>query len=210
MAGSEKARVQNFIVDHTRTRWSPLMHKLEMCPTLACIAGNIPTRKLSGWTFSDENYTARSKEVRLCLRGLIGQGAYLAAQESEEQLPALRDFICYLAAFWPEDPDADPVEAEREYGALFDKAISDARSHGSAPELSESRQENILIGLEDYLIDMASQFQRIDQEALDGGLAACESVAAGLRQAWGGGRQAQEQMPVQPSGPVLEGGMVLG
>ncbi len=205
---SEKTRVQNFILDRRRTGWSPLTRKLEMCPTLACIAGNIPTRKRTGWTFSDENYAARAKEVRLCLHGLIGQGAYLAARGNEEQLPALRDFICYLAAFWPEDPDADPVEAEKEFGAMFDKAVSDAQSQGSAPELSESRQENILIGLEDYLIDMASQFQEINQEALDSGLAACESVAAGLRQAWGGVQQEQAAEP--PSGPVLGGGMTLG
>lgn len=179
-----------------------------VCPTLACIAGNIPGRKLSKWTLSDEHYKARSKEIRLCLHGLIGHGAYLAAQGNEEQLPALRDFICHLAAFWPEDPDADPVEAEKRYGTLFDKEVSDARSNGSAPELSESRKENILIGLEDYLIDMAGQFQKIDQEALNSGLAACESVAAGLRQAWSG--EQQEQVPVQPSGPVLGGGMSFG
>ena len=100
------------------------------------------------------------------------------------------------------------MEAEKQYGALFDKAVSDARSNGSAPELSESRKENILIGLEDHLIDMAGQFQKIDQEALDSGLAACESVAAGLRQAWSGVQQ--DQTPVQPSGPVLGGGMSFG
>lgn len=100
------------------------------------------------------------------------------------------------------------MEAEKQYGALFDKAVSDARSNGSALELSESRKENILIGLEDYLIDMAGQFQKIDQEALDSGLAACESVAAGLRQAWSGVQQ--DQTPVQPSGPVLGGGMSFG
>ena len=100
------------------------------------------------------------------------------------------------------------MEAEKQYGALFDKAVSDARSYGSAPELSESRKENILIGLEDYLIDMAGQFQKIDQEALDSGLAACESVAAGLRQAWSGVQQ--DQAPAQPSGPVLGGGMCCG
>ena len=55
---------------------------------------------------------------------------------------------------------------------------------------------------------MAGQFQKIDQEALDSGLAACESVAAGLRQAWSGVQQ--DQTPVQPSGPVLGGGMSFG
>ena len=100
------------------------------------------------------------------------------------------------------------METEKRYGALFDKEISDARSRGSAPELSESRKENILIGLEDYLIDMAGQFQKIDQEALDSGLAACESVAAGLRQVWSG--EQQEQAPVQPSGLALGGGMSFG
>lgn len=100
------------------------------------------------------------------------------------------------------------MEAEKRYGTLFDKEVSDARSNGSAPELSESRKENILIGLEDYLIDMAGQFQKIDQEALNSGLAACESVAAGLRQAWSGVQQ--DQTPVQPSGPVLGGGMSFG
>ncbi len=207
MAEFEKARVRDFMRDQ-RSRWSPLSEKLRVCPTLACIAGNIPGRKLTKWTFSDEHYQARSKEIRLCLHGLIGHGACLAAHGSEEQLPALRDFICHLASFWPEDPDADPMEAEKQYGALFDKAVSDARSYGSAPELSESRKENILIGLEDYLIDMAGQFQKIDQEALDSGLAACESVAAGLRQVWSG--EQQEQAPVQPSGLALGGGMSFG
>lgn len=208
MAEFEKARVRDFMRDQEQSRRSPLSEKFRICPTLACIAGNIPGRKLSKWTLSDEHYKARSKEIRLCLHGLIGHGAYLAAQGNEEQLPALRDFICHLAAFWPEDPDADPVEAEKRYGTLFDKEVSDARSNGSAPELSESRKENILIGLEDYLIDMAGQFQKIDQEALDSGLAACESVAAGLRQAWSGVQQ--DQTPVQPSGPVLGGGMSFG
>ncbi len=208
MAEFEKARVRDFMRDQEKSRRSPLSEKFRICPTLACIAGNIPGRKLSKWTLSDEHYKARSKEIRLCLHGLIGHGAYLAAQGNEEQLPALRDFICHLAAFWPEDPDADPVEAEKRYGTLFDKEVSDARSNGSAPELSESRKENILIGLEDYLIDMAGQFQKIDQEALDSGLAACESVAAGLRQAWSGVQQ--DQTPVQPSGPVLGGGMCCG
>lgn len=208
MAEFEKARVRDFMRDQEQSRRSPLSEKFRICPTLACIAGNIPGRKLSKWTLSDEHYKARSKEIRLCLHGLIGHGAYLAAQGNEEQLPALRDFICHLAAFWPEDPDADPVEAEKRYGALFDKEVSDARSNGSAPELSESRKENILIGLEDYLIDMAGQFQKIDQEALNSGLAACESVAAGLRQAWSGVQQ--DQTPVQPSGPVLGGGMSFG
>ena len=208
VAEFEKARVRDFMRDQEQSRRSPLSEKLKICPTLACIAGNIPGRKLSKWTLSDEHYQARSKEIRLCLHGLIGHGAYLAAQGNEEQLPALRDFICHLAAFWPEDPDADPVEAEKRYGTLFDKEVSDARSNGSAPELSESRKENILIGLEDHLIDMAGQFQKIDQEALDSGLAACESVAAGLRQAWSGVQQ--DQTPVQPSGPVLGGGMSFG
>ena len=208
VAEFEKARVRDFMRDHERPRRSPLSEKLEICPTLACIAGNIPGRKLSKWTLSDEHYQARFKEIRLCLHGLIEHGAHLAACGSEEQLPALRDLICHLAAFWPEDPDVDPVEAEKQYGALFDKAVSDARSYGSAPELSESRKENILIGLEDYLIDMAGQFQKIDQEALDNGLAACESVAVGLRQAWSGVQQ--DQTPVQPSGPVLGGGMSFG
>lgn len=208
VAEFEKARVRDFMRDHERPRRSPLSEKLKICPTLACIAGNISGRKLSKWTLSDEHYQARSKEIRLCLHGLIGHGAHLAACGSEEQIPALRDLICHLAAFWPEDPDADPMEAEKQYGALFDKAVSDARSYGSAPELSESRKENILIGLEDYLIDMAGQFQKIDQEALDSGLAACESVAAGLRQAWSGVQQ--DQAPAQPSGPVLGGGMCCG
>ena len=112
VAEFEKARVRDFMRDQEQSRRSPLSEKLRICPTLACIAGNIPGRKLSKWTLSDEHYQARSKEIRLCLHGLIGHGACLAAHGSEEQLPALRDFICHLASFWPEDPDADPMEAE--------------------------------------------------------------------------------------------------
>ena len=171
---------------HMRNPGSPLSRKLQSCPALACIAGNIPPKKLKGWNFSDEFYHARFKEIRLCLHGLIGHGACLAAHGSGEQLPALRDFICGLAAFWPDpfEEDDDPVVREEHYGALFDDAVSAAQSGVDVPELSEGRKENIIIGLENYIIDLAGQFSKINQEALDSGLGACESIAAGFQEMW--------------------------
>lgn len=152
-----KPRVRHFIMGHTRNPGSPLSRKLQSCPALACIAGNIPPKKLKGWNFSDEFYHARFKEIRLCLHGLIGHGACLAAHGSGEQLPALRDFICGLAAFWPDpfEEDDDPVVREEHYGALFDDAVSAAQNGVDVPELSEGRKENIIIGLENYIIDLA-------------------------------------------------------
>ena len=125
-----KPRVRHFIMGHMRNPGSPLSRKLQSCPALACIAGNIPPKKLKGWNFSDEFYHARFKEIRLCLHGLIGHGACLAAHGSGEQLPALRDFICGLAAFWPDpfEEDDDPVVREEHYGALFDDAVSAAKT----------------------------------------------------------------------------------
>ena len=171
---------------HMRNPGSPLSRKLQSCPALACIAGNIPPKKLKGWNFSDEFYHARFKEIRLCLHGLIGHGACLAAHGSGEQLPALRDFICGLAAFWPDpfEEDDDPVVREEHYGALFDDAVSAAQNGVDMPELSEGRKENIIIGLENYIIDLAGQFSEINQEALDSGLGACESIAAGFQEMW--------------------------
>lgn len=181
-----KPRVRHFIMGHMRNPGSPLSRKLQSCPALACIAGNIPPKKLKGWNFSDEFYHARFKEIRLCLHGLIGHGACLAAHGSGEQLPALRDFICGLAAFWPDpfEEDDDPVVREEHYGALFDDAVSAAQNGVDAPELSEGRKENIIIGLENYIIDLAGQFSEINQEALDSGLGACESIAAGFQEMW--------------------------
>lgn len=181
-----KPRVRHFIMGHMRNPGSPLSRKLQSCPALACIAGNIPPKKLKGWNFSDEFYHARFKEIRLCLHGLIGHGACLAAHGSGEQLPALRDFICGLAAFWPDpfEEDDDPVVREEHYGALFDDAVSAAQNGVDAPELSEGRKENIIIGLENYIIDLAGQFSKINQEALDSGLGACESIAAGFQEMW--------------------------
>ena len=181
-----KPRVRHFIMGHTRNTGSPLSRKLQSCPALACIAGNIPPKKLKGWNFSDEFYHARFKEIRLCLHGLIGHGACLAAHGSGEQLPALRDFICGLAAFWPDpfEEDDDPVVREEHYGALFDNAVSAAQNGVDVPELSEGRKENIIIGLENYIIDLAGQFSEINQEALDSGLGACESIAAGFQEMW--------------------------
>lgn len=181
-----KPRVRHFIMGHMRNPGSPLSRKLQSCPALACIAGNIPPKKLKGWNFSDEFYHARFKEIRLCLHGLIGHGACLAAHGSGEQLPALRDFICGLAAFWPDpfEEDDDPVVREEHYGALFDDAVSAAQNGVDVPELSEGRKENIIIGLENYIIDLAGQFSKINQEALDSGLGACESIAAGFQEMW--------------------------
>ena len=181
-----KPRVRHFIMGHMRNPGSPLSRKLQSCPALACIAGNIPPKKLKGWNFSDEFYHARFKEIRLCLHGLIGHGACLAAHGSGEQLPALRDFICGLAAFWPDpfEEDDDPVVREEHYGALFDDAVSAAQNGVDMPELSEGRKENIIIGLENYIIDLAGQFSEINQEALDSGLGACESIAAGFQEMW--------------------------
>lgn len=181
-----KPRVRHFIMGHMRYPGSPLSRKLQSCPALACIAGNIPPKKLKGWNFSDEFYHARFKEIRLCLHGLIGHGACLAAHGSGEQLPALRDFICGLAAFWPDpfEEDDDPVVREEHYGALFDDAVSAAQNGVDAPELSEGRKENIIIGLENYIIDLAGQFSKINQEALDSGLGACESIVAGFQEMW--------------------------
>lgn len=151
---------------------------------------------------SCEYYHARFKEVSLCLHGLIEHGAYLASHGEEEQLPVLRDLICRLAAYWPENPETDdPIKRQTQYGALFDKAVSDVRNGGQASELGEDRKENILIGLENYIIDVASQFPEINQEALDWGLAACETVAANLRQTWE--ETAQTQKSPQAFGPVL-------
>lgn len=181
-----KPRVRHFIMGHMRNPGSPLSRKLQSCPALACIAGNIPPKKLKGWNFSDEFYHARFKEIRLCLHGLIGHGACLAAHGSGEQLPALRDFICGLAAFWPDpfEEDDDPVVREEHYGALFDDAVSAAQNGVDVPELSEGRKENIIIGLENYIIDLAGQFSEINQEALDSGLGACESIVAGFQEMW--------------------------
>lgn len=181
-----KPRVRHFIMGHMRNPGSPLSRKLQSCPALACIAGNIPPKKLKGWNFSDEFYHARFKEIRLCLHGLIGHGACLAAHGSGEQLPALRDFICGLAAFWPDpfEEDDDPVVREEHYGALFDDAVSAAQNGVDVPELSEGRKENIIIGLENYIIDLAGQFSEINQGALDSGLGACESIAAGFQEMW--------------------------
>ena len=181
-----KPRVRHFIMGHMRNPGSPLSRKLQSCPALACIAGNIPPKKLKGWNFSDEFYHARFKEIRLCLHGLIEHGACLAAHGSGEQLPALRDFICGLAAFWPDpfEEDDDPVVREEHYGALFDDAVSAAQNGVDVPELSEGRKENIIIGLENYIIDLAGQFSEINQEALDSGLGACESIAAGFQEMW--------------------------
>ena len=181
-----KPRVRHFIMGHMRNPGSPLSRKLQSCPALACIAGNIPPKKLKGWNFSDEFYHARFKEIRLCLHGLIGHGACLAAHGSGEQLPALRDFICGLAAFWPDpfEEDDDPVVREEHYGALFDDAVSAAQNGVDMPELSEGRKENIIIGLENYIIDLSGQFSEINQEALDSGLGACESIAAGFQEMW--------------------------
>ena len=181
-----KPRVRHFIMGHMRNPGSPLSRKLQSCPALACIAGNIPPKKLKGWNFSDEFYHARFKEIRLCLHGLIGHGACLAAHGNGEQLPALRDFICGLAAFWPDpfEEDDDPVVREEHYGALFDDAVSAAQNGVDMPELSEGRKENIIIGLENYIIDLAGQFSKINQEALDSGLGACESIAAGFQEMW--------------------------
>lgn len=181
-----KPRVRHFIMGHMRNPGSPLSRKLQSCPALACIAGNIPPKKLKGWNFSDEFYHARFKEIRLCLHGLIGHGACLAAHGSGEQLPALRDFICGLAAFWPDpfEEDDDPVVREEHYGALFDDAVSAAQNGVDMPELSEGRKENIIIGLENYIIDLAGQFSEINQEALDSGLGACESIVAGFQEMW--------------------------
>ena len=181
-----KPRVRHFIMGHTRNPGSPLSRKLQSCPALACIAGNIPPKKLKGWNFSDEFYHARFKEIRLCLHGLIGHGACLAAHGSGEQLPALRDFICGLAAFWPDpfEEDDDPVVREEHYGALFDDAVSAAQNGVDVPELSEGRKENIIIGLENYIIDLAGQFSEINQGALDSGLGACESIVAGFQEMW--------------------------
>ena len=181
-----KPRVRHFIMGHMRNPGSPLSRKLQSCPALACIAGNIPPKKLKGWNFSDKFYHARFKEIRLCLHGLIEHGACLAAHGSGEQLPALRDFICGLAAFWPDpfEEDDDPVVREEHYGALFDDAVSAAQNGVDMPELSEGRKENIIIGLENYIIDLAGQFSEINQEALDSGLGACESIAAGFQEMW--------------------------
>ena len=202
---SGKARVRHFMCDYRRMKWSSLSEKLEPCPTLACIAGNIPSKKLKGWNYTDEFYHARFKEIRLCLHGLISHGACLAAQGSEEQLPALRDFVCGLAAFWPDpfEEKDDPQAREEHYGALFDKEVSAAQNGGGVPELSEDRKENILIGLENYIIDLAGQFGEIDQEALNSGLDACETIAADLRQTWADPMQTQSQEPIQPPSQVL-------
>ena len=202
----EKGRVKYLIAGRARHRYSEVYKKLkDQCPTLALIAGNIPGKKISDWEDSDDFYHARFQEIRHCLHGLIGYGACLAARGSEEQLPALRDFTCALAAFWPDpyEENDDPTAREEHYAALFDKAVAAARSGGDVPELSPGRKENILIGLENYLIDLTGQFEKIDQEALDSGLGACESIAAGLRQTWTESLQMQSQEPIQLSGQTF-------
>lgn len=197
----KKGRVKYLIAGCARHPYSQIYKSLkDQCPALALIAGNIPPKKLSGWNFTDEFYHARFKEIRLCLHGLIRHGACLAAQGNEEQLPALRDFVCALAAFWP-DPHEEkdnPLVREEQYGALFDKAVSAAQNGGEVPDLSADRKENILIGLENYIIDLTGQFDEINQEALDSGLSACESIAADLRQTWAEPIQTQSQGPAQP------------
>ena len=60
-----------------------------------------------------------------------------------------------------------------------------------------------MIGLENSLIDLTGQFEKIDQEALDSGLGACEAIAAGLRQTWTESLQMQSQEPVQLSGQTF-------
>lgn len=99
------------------------------------------------------------------------------------------------------------MKVEEHYGTLFDQAVSAAQKSGVASELSEDRKENILIGLENYIIDLAGQFSEIDQEALKSGLGVCESVASGLQQTWGAMERTQnhEPMKCQPK----QGGMTM-
>ncbi len=204
----EKERVENFVRGYVRDTGTQLVKKLQPCPTLACIAGNIPPEKDICWNITEECYRVRSKEIKLCLHGLIEHGASLAAQGSKNQLHDLRDFVCALAAYWPENPETDdPWETEKAYGSLFDDTINRVRASRDAPELSKEQKENILIGLENYIIDLASQFSEIGQEALEGGLGVCESVASGLQQTWAAMEQTQnhEPMECQPE----QGGMTM-
>ena len=201
----EKGRVRCFIANKKRHIFSPVFKKLkDQCPTLALIASNIPPEKLEKWEITETYYHKRFREVKRCLNSLIDHGAFLASQGKEDQLPALRDFICGLASFWPDGPDADdPVKLEEHYGALFDKAVSAAGNGGELPALSPTGKENILIGLENYIIDLAGQFTEINQEALDSGLRACESIAAGIRETWNELCMDMAEMPVQQIGQTL-------
>ncbi len=203
--GEEKGRVQCFITDKKRHVFSPVFKKLKnQCPTLALIASNIPPEKLKKWEITETYYHKRFGEVKRCLNSLIDHGAFLASQGKEDQLPALRDFICSLASFWPDGPDADdPIKLEEHYGALFDRAVSAAGNGEELPGLSPTGKENILIGLENYIIDLAGQFTEINQEALDSGLRACESIAAGIRETWYELCMDMAEMPVQQIGQTL-------
>lgn len=204
----EKDRVENFVRGYVRNAGTQLVKKLQPCPTLACIAGNIPLEKGICWNISEECCRVRSEEIKLCLHGLIEHGASLAACGNEEQLPSLRNFVRTFAAYWLENPETDdPWEAEKKYGRLFDDTIAHARASGDATELSKEQKENILIGLENYIIDLAGQFSKIGQEALENGLRDCESVASDLQQAWGAMEQMQSYEAVgcqsEPSGMTM-------
>ena len=201
----EKGRVQCFVANKKRHFSSPIYEKLKgQCPTLALIASNIPPEKLKNWKFTKTYYHKRFVEVDQCLASLIDYGAFLASQGKEDQLPALRDFICSLASFWPDGPDADdPIKLKEHYGALFDRAVSAAGKGEELPDLSLTGKENILIGLENYIIDLAGQFPKINQEALDSGLCACESIAASIRETWYELCVDMTEMPVQQIGQTL-------
>lgn len=169
-------RMQYFMDGAGHCSDTPLSQKLEVCPTLSCIAKNMSLR---------EDDSALFKESRRCLHSLIDHAAYLSAHGGEERLPALRDFVCQFASFWSEDPSAESSAKEAaHFGALFDKAVFDTQNGGKVPVLGDRRKINVLTGLENYIVKKAQQFQVIDQEALDSGFAACEAVAASLRQTW--------------------------
>lgn len=184
----EKGRVRHFIAGNHRDCYSPLVKKLQdKCPNLALIASNIPPGKMKKWEYTDKYYHERFKEIRRCLNSLIDYGAFLASRGNDDQVPAIRELIGWIAAYWPDpfEEEDDPVVQEEHYGGLFDTAVSEARSGEALPNLEPVKKENILIGLENYIIDLAGGFDQINQEALDSGLHFCDSVAGDICQTWG-------------------------
>ena len=123
----------------------------------------------------DASYRDTLESIRKCFDGLCLYAAREAALGRDAS--NIRSFALDMAAFWGLDNQADGDRYETD----FDRAVSEAKESGQAPEMTERDKSDVIRGLDSYAKELECVGGR------DGFYRRCDSFLDGLKSEWGMG-----------------------
>ncbi len=123
-------------------------------------------------TIMEPVFQRQQTVVDQCVAGLTVYAAGLAAKGREADATELGYFVSGMAEFW--DPDTS-----NQHTAAYERAVSEARSSGEAPALTEQNKADIRAGLALHAEEL-----RVADSELEELAAECDSFAEVLEERW--------------------------